>query len=979
MDFDVTLKEYQAFPKNAELADKLLALQDETVKAGDAEAFLKATHLLTDTYLTMQATDEAVAMLSAVLRDNAFEDHKTIIAIVDRLVQLLLKTEDFVQLEQVLQYRARFATGVPSQTMMQQFYLSVCYEGLKKYDLAIAALVQVPDNISAPNLASKYLKLAMLYLKTQDLTAARNAYDHALVFDKAKKNEMFYLVESDILFADGRILNALKAYQDFFLRSKTKTRYLDRYITINARLGNFEEAWRFYKAYEKKAATNVSKNYRLELYEAGLRVAEALRRYDEAAQIKERILALMEKEPEIIDSFDGVRALLEAANRIPADRERRDVVLECFRALVKVAEVPRLLFVAPTAEGVLVETFSKGLLLDKNMAATDLAGTAIGAAIDADRDYLLLMGVDFGDLVDHVDNRPLKDGPIRQVVALKVRAVGSTAGFIVAYLDRERHFDFVSKLLVTARLVLEGKFDTARLREQDAVRIMAADHAFSAAGTGVFRIESGYLFLVDDRARSLLETDRGFIPFEEFQTRMGERKLYVDDFVGKKTLVFPVTGFSGRKMLWKAVVWTDGQAVHFLATDVREDEERAADALRKASDSYCFGLGTMHALDAAIKRTETQTALARWTASCLDDTTYDDWNDAAARLIRHVRAGAGTHLLGLYQGEDGSFLAHYDTIDKRILDRIAGATVDGTERDIADAIPRIATPGVRAGFVNLLRNRTVAESIAKARLACAAATAGAPHRHYDRDLIVWENRTEAVAAHLHHLIETDAIRPRYAQVGNVFTKKVELYRVSLHPDPVIGDAELLRMSVRRFGIAREVTRAMLSVVLKDMDALFRIRPIPIRFALPVYPATLVSPGFVEEILRAAKKRKVPLARLQFVVIPDGDVAIPAAADAIEALAEAGIAFGFDGRRDRVAPWEVSGTIEWDDVWIDPVLLDRPSFSLWEAYAQSTKATLVAAPVDDEALVGAVRNARIAFVEGGVLPIFDTIEELTASL
>ncbi|MDP3130436.1 MAG: hypothetical protein Q8N15_03755, partial [Bacillota bacterium] len=76
MDFDVSLKELQAFPKNAELAAKLLVLQDETTKAGDADAFLKTTTLLTDTYLYMQETDEAVAMLSAVLRDNAFEDYK---------------------------------------------------------------------------------------------------------------------------------------------------------------------------------------------------------------------------------------------------------------------------------------------------------------------------------------------------------------------------------------------------------------------------------------------------------------------------------------------------------------------------------------------------------------------------------------------------------------------------------------------------------------------------------------------------------------------------------------------------------------------------------------------------------------------------------------------------------------------------------------------------------------------------------------
>ncbi|MDP3130696.1 MAG: hypothetical protein Q8N15_05100, partial [Bacillota bacterium] len=612
-------------------------------------------------------------------------------AIVDKLVQLLLKTEDFAQLETVLEYRSRFVANVPSQAMMQQFYLSVCYEGLRKYDLAIKSLVQVADNISSANLVSKYLKLAMLYLRTQDLGAAKNAYDHAAVFDKAKKNEMFYLVESDILFAEGRTLNALKAYQDFFLRSKSKIRYLDRYITINARLGNYEEAWRFYKEYEKKASTNVSKIYRLELFEAGLAVAEALRKYEDAALIQEKILQLAEKEPEIIDSFDGVKALLEAANRIPAEGDRRDVVLETFRSLFKVAELPKLMFVSPAPDGVLVETFTKGLLMDRTIASADLLNTAVGAVIDADRDYLLLMQNDFGEIADHVENRPFKDGPHKYLIGLKVRAIGTTAGFIVVYLDRDRHFDYVSKLLVTVRLILESKFDVARLRASDAARLLTADHVFAASQTGVFRIETGYLFLVDDRAKALLETDRTFLPFEEFQARMGEKKLYVDDFVGKRSLDFTITGFAGRQMHWRTTVWQDEAAIHFAAADMRTDLEQSAETARQAGASYFHELGSMHALGAVLKAVDSQCALGRWTVGGLSAATQEDWFDGSARLIRILRSTAGTHLKGLFQGEDGSFLALYDTIDKRILDRIAKEATALAEVDLA-LIPRIAIP-----------------------------------------------------------------------------------------------------------------------------------------------------------------------------------------------------------------------------------------------------------------------------------------------
>jgi len=979
MDFETTLKEYQAFPKNDELAEKLLALQDEAQKAGDADAFLKATTLLTDTYLYLQETDEAVAMLTAVLRLNAFEDYKTIVAIVDKLVGLLLKTEDFAQLEQVLQYRARFVANVPSQAMMQQFYLSVCYEGLRKYDLAIAALVQVADNISSANVVSKYLKLAMLYLRTHELVAAKNAYDHALIFDKAKKNEMFHLVESDILFAEGRILNALKAYQDFFLKSKTKTRYLDRYITINARLGNYEEAWRFYKEYEKKASANVSKNYRLELYEAGLAVAETLKKYEDTVQIKEKILQLSEKEAEIIDSFDGVRALLEAANRLAPERERRDVILETFRNLNRILDLPRCMFVSPAPDGVLVETYSKGLLIDKTIASPDLSGTAVGAVIEADRDDLLLTRNDFGDLADHLENRPLKDGPHQSVLAYRIRTQGTTAGFMVAYLDKDRHFDYASKLLVTVRLILESRFDVARLRETDAARLKTAEAYFAAHGTGTFRIETGYLFLLDDRAKALLETDRSFMPYEDFQTLMGDKPLYVDDFVGKSDFVFPLTGFKGKKMLLKAVVWLEDAAIHIAASDVLEAEIRAAEATRQASASYTFGLGSMHALEASLKTADAACALSRWSVLGIDVATHEDWLAGSRILAEKIRAAAGEHLKGLFQGDDGSFLALYGTIDKRILDRIGKDAAIGAEAAIAAALPRIAIPAVRAGFASVLRNRTLEETVAKARLAQSTATPLLPVRHYDRELMLWENRTEAVAAHLGSLLNGTGLQARYAQVGNLFTKKVEMYRASIHPDPVIGDPILLAASVRRFGLATDVTRSLFANVVRDAETLFREHEVAIRLAVPVHPRSFLIPGFVEELVRIAKKRKIPLQRIVLVVLPEDGISVASVSAQANLIAASGCAFGFDGRRTGTPPWAEPEGPEWDYVWFDPAILSTPEFGLWDVYATTHKAQLIAAPVDDEAVATAVRNARIAYAEGALLPVYGSVRELGEAL
>jgi len=115
------------------------------------------------------------------------------------------------------------------------------------------------------------------------------------------------------------------------------------------------------------------------------------------------------------------------------------------------------------------------------------------------------------------------------------------------------------------------------------------------------------------------------------------------------------------------------------------------------------------------------------------------------------------------------------------------------------------------------------------------------------------------------------------------------------------------------------------------------------------------------------------------VIPDGIAPLARIAAVVGRLSESGCAFAFDGRRAGDTPWRDPAPFEFDYVWIDPRVIGTPAFALWEAFAQSTKASLVASPIDDESAAVTVRNARVGFVEGGLLPVYGSIAELSAAL
>jgi len=365
MEILLQLETYQKEKKSPELLVNLQSLLERAKAEHDLVNAIKILLFEIESMRFLRMHQEAIALLDEELDAEFFQTKEDRIQLLDQLIKTLLQTEDFIKLESVLRQRERYLTS-EHQKVMQKFYYAVCYEGMKEYKKAIASLKSIKDNISSNNLINKYLKLSMLYLKEDNLALAKQNYQHAIRFDSNRKNPIFYLAESDIQFYTKDFQNALDTYQEYFIKSKNKRRYLDRYILINIELNRLDEAWRFYKEYQETMSKIISKNYRLVFYEAALKLAKCLHNKLEIEQLEYNIESLRPTPPKL-PQFDSVYRFLTLAFQPKHFLKAREVIHHIFQAMATIYDFQKLLFITKEKDRIILYHYSKGLLLEKTL------------------------------------------------------------------------------------------------------------------------------------------------------------------------------------------------------------------------------------------------------------------------------------------------------------------------------------------------------------------------------------------------------------------------------------------------------------------------------------------------------------------------------------------------------------------------------------------------------------------------------------
>ena len=313
--------------------------------------------------------------------------------------------------------------------MHYHFYMALCFEGEYKFNEAINELLQVKDNVKTAFIVNKYLKLALLYIKVQDITKAKEAYDYAYFLDKSMKNEMFLLVKSDLEYYAKKYHDALISYEEFFVKSTNKYKYLDRYILINLKLKRYDDAYKFYQEYVDKPGIRLSKNNKFNFYKALYELFLELGLKDKIKDVLDELNKYRKDKDEILSKSLEEKVILKLVKELNKPihfKSLREVVRHFFNVLSEDLLMKRLAYIDNEYD-ITVYTHSKGLLLEKKYTNSDIEGTIIEDVFESDSTISK-----FETFVDY------KKSDFNKVIAksYELKDDIKTYGFILIYIDK---------------------------------------------------------------------------------------------------------------------------------------------------------------------------------------------------------------------------------------------------------------------------------------------------------------------------------------------------------------------------------------------------------------------------------------------------------------------------------------------------------------------------------------------------------------
>ncbi|MCK4551773.1 MAG: hypothetical protein KAU02_02565, partial [Tenericutes bacterium] len=650
--------------KSNELIEDLHTLLSLSKKEKDYSLTMQILQYLIESLRYLRLHDKAILLLETEINEAFFTRKDDILKIIDELVRTLLRTEDFLKLKSTLYTRERFLTN-EHQKVMQKFYLAVCHEGLKDNKLAIDNLLSIKDNISNSNLVSKYLKLSMLHLKENQLKKAKEYFEKAVKFEPKKKNPIFYLTESDILYAEKDYQNALVLYQEYFIKSKNKRRYLDRYILINIKLNRVDEAWRFYQEYLPTIKGLVSRNYRLIYYEAAKILAKELNNTFEEDKLDYLIQELEPNKP-ALNQFDNVYRLLTIAFKNKRYSKVRDIIHGLFSAIDSLYHFQKMLFVTKNEEGISFYHYSKGLLLEKKPKITEYSNTIFDTILDSNP---------VNDLYTYDDLIGYKKELYKTVETSYIFVNGikreESFNYFVIYSKDIDSFDFQQKLILIANEILKKQLNDFDVFGNQNSIYKNYQELFNKESIGFIKIEKGTIHLLNTQAKSILGTKTDYLAFEEFQNSL-VKKVFIDDFLYTDQLVLEIK----EKDMVRSVVFNITKDEYIIYATMKVDEARNNIAhinpfIGVGNESKllddCNGLGPLNVILFDIRNY----------LEYFKDYNYHIYKEKLDRVINVLKSLSRTHFINIYLESFNLLYLTVNTVDKRVIKRI----VEGIYKD----------------------------------------------------------------------------------------------------------------------------------------------------------------------------------------------------------------------------------------------------------------------------------------------------------
>ena len=767
---------------------QLLALSKQEQ---DRPLTMKIFMYIVETYRYIRKHDEAIALLEKAVTDEYFTDKDEHLKILDELIRILLRTENFMKLKSVLYTRERFLTN-EHQKVMQKFYYAVCHEGLKENKIAIDYLMSIKDNISNSNLVSKYLKLSMLNLKEHQLNKAKDYYGAAVKFDHKKKNPIFYLAESDILYYEGDFINALATYQEYFIKSKNKNRYLDRYILINIKLNHLDEAWRFYLEYLPTMNNLISINYRVVFYEAAIVLAKELGNTLEVEKLHDLIQEIEPKAP-VLNQFDHVYRLLSLSFADKKYAKERDILFDLFKALDSLYKFQKLLFIKKVDDNIQFYHYSKGLLLEKSPKITEYSNTIIEDILTSEPVNNLYT---YDDIIGYSKSM-YKTVETAYVFANGIKREDSFNYFVVYTSEREQ-FDFQQKLVLLAHQIIRKELNDYDFHKNQYRVYHNYLNLFNQEKIGFIKIEKEIIHLLNDHAKTVLGIDMDYIHFEEFQSLL-EKKVFIDEFLYTDQLTVRLKLNQGSK----PVIFSISKDEFTIYATVKDMESKGEKKYLNQFVNSPNEIQMVEDLQASSGKTVLLFHITNY-LKFFKDYNYNRYQDLLHKFMSELKALSKHHFNELYLE---SFHLQYlviNSIDKRVITRI----IDSILKTFDEFVLRVSITQLTQGFQY--------EQLIKLRYLNSLTTKDNPYIFDNKNFRYNVELAKTILINVNSLIQSKIVPLEYQVVANWQTNKIEYLKVDVSSNAMLGEKNSLIRVLKANDLETEWNTVVVNSLVKEL-------------------------------------------------------------------------------------------------------------------------------------------------------------------
>ena len=778
----------------------------------DSSKYVKVLFEFVNFLILSKDYETIVMCLEYPLKNDFIQKREDRLEIINKLLGILLKIEDFYKLKSVLDLRKDLIVK-DSDFLMQKFYMAVCYEGLDEFDLAIETLVSIKDNISNANLVNKYLKLSMLSLKVNDLEKAEEYYNLALYFDKTRKNTAFLLAECDLWIEKKNYLKALEVYEDYYIKTKNKYRYLDRYINIQMALNQEAEGYSFYKKHFDIMTKVLSKQSRLQFYEAALKLVKRLENRSEEATLEGLIKDIKSSLGGFTDNSSLLIKLIDEFYNMTFI-QKRDIIRAVFKSLDEVNVFSKMVYVQLDSKKIYLKHFSKGLLLEKEIECFENDRSVYKEISDFKFNEVYVK-----DQLKTFSNDPYLNDKTQNIFVKEVEEFS----YLVFYYERfeyfntKKLFDLVSVLI--KKLILDINRFSGKVRLLDSLLNVLNQESY-----GVYALRNNNLELLNQEAKKLLGIDKEYISIEEFQNRL-VKNIYVDELLKKDEIVLKIDSFGIS--LVRFIIYRDEFDIYLVGKKEEIQDKRSKylefgdlknRVVKDDNSLILINLRDYHEL--------------------FKDYSLSRYNDLLSRMYDVIKLSSRNYFKEVFiEGLDNIYLL-VDTKDKRIISRIIDELFSEFNKDI----------DIRISSVNL-KSEIDDEVILDLKYLVSLTD---KERKYLVDSKVFRTNREVartIKLNVEKILSEGNIKLSYQLIVNWQNDSFKYVYVDVLNRVLLGNKPSLKRVIEANNLTNEWDNLMVSQLVKDV----RLAQTSAKFVIEVSLKTLIDK---DEFAKLKKKLAV---------------------------------------------------------------------------------------------------------------------------